>query len=434
MKLLHLSTNDIAGGAALVAYRLHTGLRRRGLDSELLVVKAESGDPSVRTLDGGGSLLARLRRQLRLRQIRRDFAAYRRTRGPGHEQFSDDRSRYGAAVARAVPPADIVTLHWVAGMLDYRAFFGALPPAIPVVWLLSDMNPFTGGCHYDERCGRWASGCGACPQLGSADPADLSRQIWRRKEAAFGQLGDRRLHVVANNEWMAAQARRSPLLGRFPLSVIPNGLNSDTFAPRDRAFAREVLGIPQDARVVLFVAMATTNHRKGFSLLVQALGAMRDEVPGLFLVSLGRARTMPEVQVPHLALGEIKQERLLSLIYSAADLFAIPSLQDNQPNTVLEALACAVPVVGFDAGGIAEMVRPGVTGELVPVGDVPALRGAIAALLLDEGRRRALGAGARETVLREYRQEQQVERFCQLYRALHARAPGSLAPPAGAAG
>jgi glycosyltransferase involved in cell wall biosynthesis len=296
------------------------------------------------------------------------------------------------------------------------------------------MNPFTGGCHYDERCGRWASGCGACPQLGSADPADLSRQIWWRKEAAFGQLGDRRLHVVANNEWMAAQARRSPLLGRFPLSVIPNGLNSDTFAPRDRAFARDVLGIPQDARVVLFVAMATTNHRKGFSLLVQALGAMRDEVPGLFLLSLGRARTMPEVQVPHLALGEIKQERLLSLIYSAADLFAIPSLQDNQPNTVLEALACGVPVVGFDAGGIGEMVRPGLTGELVPVGDVSALREATAALLLDDGRRRALGAGARETALREYRQEQQVERYCQLYDELHARAPGFLAPPAGAAG
>jgi glycosyltransferase involved in cell wall biosynthesis len=422
MKLLHLSTNDVAGGAALVAYRLHTGLRRRGLDSELLVVKAESGDPSVRAL-GGGSLLARLRRQLRLRQINSDFAPYSRTRGPGHEPFTDDRSRYGAAVARAVPPADIVTLHWVAGMLDYRAFFAALPPAIPVVWLLSDMNPFTGGCHYDELCGRWASGCGACPQLGSADPADLSRQIWRRKEAAFGQLGDQRLHVVANNEWMAGQVRRSPLLRRFSLSVIPNGLNTHTFAPRDRALARDVLGIPQEARVVLYVAMSTTNPRKGFALLTQTLGAMRDEVPNLFLLSLGRGRT-PELDVPHLALGEVKQERLLSLVYSAADLFAIPSLQDNQPNTVLEALACGLPVVGFDAGGIGEMVRPAVTGELVPVGDVAALRGALAALLLDDERRRALGASARQVVLREYRQEQQVERFYQLYGELYARSAG----------
>lgn len=434
MKLLHLSTNDIAGGAALAAYRLHSGLRRRGLDSELLVVKAESGDPSVRALGGGGSLLARVRRQLRLRQIRRDFVAYRRTRGPGHEQFSDDRSRYGAAVARAVPPADIVTLHWVAGMLDYKAFFGAVPPALPLVWRLSDMNAFTGGCHYDEWCGRWASGCGACPQLGSSRADDLSQQIWQRKAEAFAQLGAEQLHVVALNGWMAEQVRRSPLLGRFPIAVIPNGVNSDTFAPRDRALARDVLGIPQDARVVLFVAMATTNHRKGFSLLTQALGAMRDAVPGLFLLSLGRARTMPEVQVPHLALGEVKQERLLSLVYSAADLFAIPSLQDNQPNTVLEALACGVPVVGFDAGGIGEMVRPGLTGELVPVGDVSALREATAALLLDEGRRRALGAGARQVVLREYRQEQQVERYCQLYAELYARYAGAPAPPAGVAG
>lgn len=426
MNVLHISTSDLAGGAARAAYRLHTGLCRSGVSSRMLVAKALSGDPTVATIEGGRGLLGNLQGKLRARQIRADFSAYTRTRAAGHEPFSDDRSRFGAALARAASSADVVTLHWVAGLLDYQAFFSALPSSIPVAWRLSDMNPFTGGCHYDEGCGRWATGCGACPQLGSARADDLSRQVWRRKQAALAQLGAGRLRVVALNGWMAEQVRQSPLLGRFAVTVIPNGVDPDVFAPRDRRAARDVLGIPQDARVVLFVAMATTNRRKGFRLLIEALGGL-GEVPGLVLVSIGRSRAMPELGLPHLALGELQQERLLSLVYSAADVYVIPSLQDNQPNTVLEAMACAVPVVGFAAGGVGEMVRPGVTGELVPVGDVAALRAAIATLLADDQRRHALGEQARATVLAEYRQDVQVQRYRELYAELVTAGAGARA-------
>lgn len=420
MRIVHLSTSDITGGAARAAYRLHSGLRQHGLDSQMLVANRKSSDPSVHVIGSASNLAARLQRQLRLRRIAGDFAPYARHRAPGMEPFSDDRSRYAAELVGRLPTADVVTLHWVAGLLDYQAFFGGLPARVPVVWRLSDMNAFTGGCHYDQACGRWATGCGRCPQLGSSSPADLSQQIWRRKKTALGRLDPDRLHIVALNSWMADAVRRSPLLGRFPVHTIPNGLDTETFAPRDRAFARDVLGIPQDARVVLFVAMAASNRRKGFDLLLQALARL-DDVPNLFLVSIGRKVSGVDPRLPHLNVGELSQDRLLSLVYSAADLFAIPSLQDNQPSTVLEALACGVPVVGFDTGGIAEMVRPGVTGALAPVGDVAGLRAALAALLADRARLAEMGAAARKVARGEYHQELQVRRYSELYAELVER-------------
>jgi len=291
---------------------------------------------------------------------------------------------------------------------------------VPVVWRLSDMNAFTGGCHYDAGCGRWVSGCGSCPQLGSSSVGDLSQRVWRRKEATFRALEHDQLHIVALNGWMADSVRQSPLLRKFPVHIIPNGIDTEAYAPRDRAFARKVLGIPQQARVVLFVAMAASNKRKGFGLLLQALARMH-ELPNLFLLSIGKKVSGVDPSLPHLAVGELSHDRLLSLVYSAADLFVIPSLQDNQPSTVLEALACGIPVVGFNTGGIAEMVRQDVTGALVPVGDVKGLQAALSSLLTDEPRRVALGAAARQLAWSDYRQEVQVRRYVELYTELYAR-------------
>jgi len=134
-----------------------------------------------------------------------------------------------------------------------------------MVWRLADMNAFTGGCHYDHDCGQLINRCGACPQLGSTDPEDLSRQVWKRKQAVFGALATNWLHIVALCRWMLELVKESPLLNQFPVTLIPNGVDLEEFAPRDRRLAREVLGIPQRAQVVMFVSDDVTNRRKGWA-------------------------------------------------------------------------------------------------------------------------------------------------------------------------
>jgi glycosyltransferase involved in cell wall biosynthesis len=279
------------------------------------------------------------------------------------------------------------------------------------------MNPFTGGCHYDDGCGGFLSGCGRCPQLGSADPFDLSSMVWERKQLAFKAIDPARLRIVAPCGWMSDQVKKSSLLGRFCVTTIPYGIDTADFAPRDRHLARDVLGLPRDARVLLFAAESVTNRRKGFALLAEALEGL-NEIPNLILISIGFGNPVIDSRIQHHHLGFVSNERLLSLIYSAADLFVIPSLQDNMPNTVLESLACGTPVVGFGVGGIVDMVRPGVTGLLVRAGDVVALRDAIARLLDDPASREYMAAECRRVAVKEYSRELQAERYVALYEML----------------
>ena len=414
MKILHLGKNDIIGGAARASFRVHWALRKQGYDSTVLVAHRHSNDPTVTAVVPSMDFLARLRRRWRRRQILGDFARYHATRPTGTEPFSDDRSVHAFDLVKQLPPCDVINLHWVAGFVDYHAFFSALPPRTSVVWLMHDMNVMTGGCHYDDDCGRYVSGCGACPQLGSTDPEDLSRQIWKRKQDVFGALEANRLHIVAPSRWMLELVKSSPLLSRFPVTLIPNGIDLEEFAPRDRGVAREVLGIPQGAQVVMFVSDNLTNRRKGFSLLTAALSGLM-QIHNLFLLSVGKGEPPVTDPIPCKHIGQVWDDRWLSLIYSAADLFVIPSLHDNLPNTVLESMACGTPVVGFDVGGIPDMVRSGTTGQLVPVGDSVALGHAITRLLNAPSTCRQMAAECRKMVTEEYSYELVARRYAALY-------------------
>jgi len=215
---------------------------------------------------------------VRRKRIEGDFAPYRNSRSEGQELFSDDRSVLCSDLRLQLPPSDVINLHWVAGFIDYSDFLSNVPQQTPIVWTLHDMNPFTGGCHYDEDCGRFVSACGACPQLRSGDETDLSRQIWLRKRKAFASIPPGRMHFVGDSRWLAAEAARSSLLGKFPMSSIHYGLDVETFAPRNKLDARSVLGIPAEASVVMFAADSTTIRRKGLGTLADALGAMANSL------------------------------------------------------------------------------------------------------------------------------------------------------------
>src|SRR6185295_15560755 len=196
-----------------------------------------------------------------------------------------------------------------------------------------DMGAFTGGCHYDQGCGKFTASCGACPQLGSRDENDLSRKVWKSKKSAL-DIHEEDLHIVGPSNWIAGEAKRSSLFGKFPISVIPNGLDVDEFAPRDKNFSRDLWNIPRDAAVVLFAAESVANVRKGFAHLAQAVAGIRG-VENLLLVSVGGGKCDLPAGLPHLALGKVTNDRMLSTIYSAADVFVIPSLQESFGQTVI---------------------------------------------------------------------------------------------------
>jgi glycosyltransferase involved in cell wall biosynthesis len=313
-------------------------------------------------------------------------------------------------------------------MFDFEAFFPSVPARVPVVWTIHDMNPFTGGCHYDLECGRYVDGCGRCPALGSERVRDLSRAILRRKIQALHDVDPARLHVVTPSRWLQGEAARArPTLGRFSMSVIPNGLDLDVFAPRDRTVARQLLGLPPDARIVLFVADSLDNSRKGPALVAQALRDL-EKVDRLLVISAGRGVPVLGEGVPHTHLGFVGNDRLLSLVYSAADLLVLASLQDNLPNTALESLACGTPVVGFAVGGIPDAVQHGVTGLLAAPRDVGGLRAALVEGLQDPARRARMGVAGRQVAIEQYGLPLQTERYLQLYAAV--RGEGGVRPAA----
>ena len=416
MRITHLSTTDQAGGAARAAYRLHQGLRKIGCDSQMLVQRKVSSDPAVREFVPPEDLGTRLRRAVRGRYLSRN-RRWLESRPKDASFLSEDRSEHGADVLGQLPGQGILNLHWVAGLFDYQQFFARVPDGLPIVWTLHDMNPFTGGCHFDAGCGKFANACGGCPQLNSMNANDFSAKCLRRKITALKKIGVERLHVVAPSRWMAGEAGKSAILGGFASSVIPYGLDTDVFRPHEKRAARKAWGIPEDARVVLFVADSVEEKRKGFSELLQALKGLQG-ASGLCLAALGRDIASPQEGLPVRNLGYVRDDEKLALAYSAADVFVAPSLQDNFPNTILEAFACGTPAVSYRVGGCAEQVSDGETGLLAKPGEPHDLRRAIARVLEDAELRARMSEACRRTAIEKYSLEIQASRYKQLYEKL----------------
>jgi glycosyltransferase involved in cell wall biosynthesis len=417
LTVVHISSTDYMGGASRSAYRLHDGLRRLGCPSQMFVGAKVRSDPDVKCYRPTTAPLERLARTVRGVRLERDLKKYAATRPFEHTLFADDRTRWRSDPMSQIPKADMVHLHWVGGFIDYSAFFQWLPRTMPLVFTLHDMANFTGGCCFALECGKFMQECGACPQLGSSDRRDLSRDVWRRKHDSYGKLQRDRVHVVAPCRWMADEAKRSPLLGRFASSVVPYGLDLDVFRPRDCRVARDVLGIPFDATVVLFLADNINQYRKGFHVLARVLQEV-EATREVFLLSLGKDPTPELSRFRHAHFDDITNDRTLSFVYSAADLFVLPSLGDNLPNTALESIACGTPVVAFETGGVPEMVRPGVSGFLAPRGDGAKLKDAIVRLLDDMGLRAEMGANCRKIAMAEYDLAIQAKRYLEIYEEL----------------
>ncbi|MEX2185534.1 MAG: glycosyltransferase family 4 protein [Pirellulales bacterium] len=415
----------LSGGAASAARRIHQSLCRLGVTSRFWHAKrTDPADESLHHVEWGRGDRAVVRRVVsrclevgRKLQLKHDLRRHLAGHPPELEYFSIPVTHRPTRFDLAARDSDIVHLHWTAKLIDYPTFFASIPDDFPIVWTLHDMNPMTGGCHYSAGCDSFVEGCGRCPLLGRSGDHDISQRSFAIKQRA---LAGKNLHVVGPSRWLSREAQRSAILKNArSFHTIPYGIDTDMFAPVDRHLARRSLGVPDDAIVVAFGAVDLDNLRKGLRQLLEALSRLKDQSRVLGL--LFGAGEMPPTDLPlpaMLAVGYVNDPRRQAMVYSAADVFVIPSLQEGFGLTGLEALSCGTPVVGFDTGGIPDFVVHGETGLLARVGDAEDLAEKIGILVDDPQAAAHMGERGRQYVLAHFRQQRQAEQYLSLYEEL----------------
>jgi len=409
MKVVFLNSTDSGGGAAIAAVRLLDGVRDHGVDAQMLVQRKFTDNSSVVcTAANFGSKWASARTLL-------DFVPVKLY--PNRNRFIFSPAHVPELLNRkiAISQPDIVHLHWLGEgflRLESLARFGR-----PMIWTLHDSWPFTGGCHIPFDCTKYREMCGCCPTLGSNCQYDLSRMVWRRKERIYPKLN---LTIVSPSRWLARCAESSSLLRGVPVKIIPNGLDLERFRPMDQAHVRNVLGLPQDRRLILFGAIdCTSDKNKGFHLLQSALQRLVatgwSEKADLLVFGSPQPVNPPDLGLTTHYLGQIDDVSSIASIYSAADLFVAPSIQENLSNMVMEAMACGTPSVAFDIGGMPDLIEHKYNGYLARPYEVDDLADGIAWGLSDGERLSAMSQRCREKVS-EYAIQSVSQRYLDLYR------------------
>ena len=412
MKVLHLSTHDISGGAARAAYRLHKGLQEIGLDSRMLVQEKSSSDKTV--------IAPKIRLSQGIAKTKLTFETlplklYRqRSQSTFFCQWLPDRII--PQVAQINP--DIINLHWISAAFMQIESIAKLRQ--PLVWTLHDMWVFTGGCHVARDCQRYTQSCGSCPQLNSSNDWDLSRWVYKRKAKAWNNSNLTHLTLIAPSTWIAECAQSSSLFKNSRVEVIPHGLNTQKYRPISQSLAREILNLPQDKKLILFGALeATSDRNKGFHLLQPALqklsqSAWKDNTE-LVIFGASQPENPPELGFKTHYLGHLYDDMSLAAVYSAADVMLVPSLQESFGQTASESLACGTPVVAFNATGLKDIVSHQKCGYLAKPYDVNDFAQGITWVLENTQRHEKLSFSAREKAEREFNLELQAKRYSRLF-------------------
>lgn len=318
---------------------------------------------------------------------------------------------------------DLINLHNLHGYYLNLKFLKWLKNLkVPLVWTFHDFWPITGRCSYFFDCQNWRNGCKRCPRL-SVYPKtyflDFSSFMLKRKKRYFSSFNQ--LFIVSPSKWLASFIRES-YLSKFEINVIPNGIETDIFKPREKEKIRKKFGISSLEKVVLFVASNLNNQRKGAKYFFESLNYSKTK--NLTIVTVGKKldsfTDLVKRKIKVKQFGYIKERRLIAQIYNLSDLFCITSLQENFPLGVLEAMASGVPVVGFKTGGIPEQVTPE-CGVLVKPKAVRELANAIDKVLQDIAFQRKLGENCRKRVLENFKKELFVKRYISLFRKILAK-------------
>ena len=413
MKVLIVNTSERTGGAAVAASRLRDALNNNGVKARMLVRDKQTDDITVatvpRTLVPRWHVLwERLVIFLRLR-LRRE------------RLFEIDIANSGTDITRMreFKEADVVHLHWVnQGMLSLGGIRKILKSGKPVVWTMHDLWPATALCHYARGCHQYTGRCHRCPLLpGGGGESDLSSSVWRRKEQML-QAGS--VFFVTCSRWLEGEAKKSALLRGQHITSIPNTIDTRVYRPHDRREARQRLGLPEQGRIILFVSQKVTDERKGISFFIEALNTLVEQHPELkeqttVAILGGHAdEVASQLALPAQPLGYISDEQTIVDVYSSSDVFVTPSLEDNLPNTIMEAMACGVPCVGFRVGGIPEMIDHQKNGYLAQLRDSADLARGIGWVLC-EADADALSRDALRKVAQSYSQASVSVRYSEIY-------------------
>ncbi|WP_263601706.1 glycosyltransferase [Chryseobacterium sp. PET-29] len=238
-----------------------------------------------------------------------------------------------------------------------------------------DMNHFTGGCHYSWGCEGYIKGCGKyCPAITKEHEKITAKNNFERK---YENAQKANFQIIAGSGLTLLQAQNSKIYkSQKTIHNINSLIDTKLLNSKNKSIAKKVFSLSNDCFYILTGAQNMEDPRKGFSYLLQALEMLDIELPMqkkekivLLVVSNSVNEEFGRVTFKKQKIDYIKDYRLLSLLYQAADLFINTSIEDSGPMMVSEALACGTPVVGFDTGILTNMVIDDYNGYKAPVMD-----------------------------------------------------------------
>ena len=409
MRVLIVNTSERTGGAAVAASRLLEALNNNGVKAKMLVRDKQTGNLSV--------VQHPQQRRLRLTFLWERLVIWLRLHLRRKHLFEIDIANCGADITQLpeFQEADVIHLHWVnQGMLSLKQIRKILDSGKRVVWTMHDIWPATAICHLTLNCHQFESACGRseeniCPHT------TLARKVWHKKQQ---MLEGRQITFVACSEWLANEARKSALLkGQFIISI-PNPIDTHVFRPGDQQKARKTFGLPNEGKMILFVSQRATNPYKGMRYLIDA--CKKSNLGNAFVAILGghAEELVEQLPLKSFALGYVNDEQRIVQAYQAADVFVLPSLSENLPNTIMEAMACGVPCLGFNVGGIPEEIEHQKTGYVAAYRDAADLACGLH-WILEEAERDTLSKACLHHVATYYSQQSVAKRYIEVYENQH---------------
>ncbi len=401
-------TTQLRGGAGIAAQRLHSGLLIHKLNSKLYYKEGVSIFEHTKQMFAEQSFLPRSASDIAISWLNRQCHL-------DQGLFTSPCWFAQRPIGKFTVDPGITHLHWVSRWIDLPTFLASVPDEQPIIWSLHDLNPMTGGCHHPLKCQKFQTHCNMCPMLRKPKSRDLSYKFYTLKESAYR---GKNLHFVGNSHWTTNTAQQSALAQYAKsFTTIHLGVDVEQFRPVNKRTAKLALGIPEEQIVIGFGCADLSDSNKGFERLLQAITLLElSKSVTLLIFGGGRAPTLENQSIKLVACGPVSTPKLLSIIYSAADLFVVPSLIESFGLTALEAAACGTPVIAYATGGLTDVIEDGHTGILIPeVGDIPALAQAIARLVEQPAQRQAMAEKARRRVEENFTEAQMVKQYIELY-------------------
>ncbi len=355
MKILIINTSDLYGGAARAAYRLHRALVNEGVDCKMLVQTKLGGDYTVISPSSVfQKIFSKFRPHLDTLLIKKIY------RNKTDTLFSPAWiPSFGLIDQINKIKPDIVHLHWICGGMMRIEELKKINS--PIVWSLHDNWAFTGGCHIKWACEKYRDQCGSCPRLGSKNSKDISRRIFKRKERIYSKISS--LTIIGLSRWINKCSQKSKLFKNSNTYNLPNPIDTEIFRPFHKNNSRELWKFPENKKIILFGA-PVDDINKGFKELFEAVKLLKTMNVEIVIFGSSIPENFQSLNFKFHFLGSLLDDTSLITLYSAADVFVVPSLQENLSNSIMESLSCGTPVVAFDIGGNSDMIEHEKNGYL----------------------------------------------------------------------